>query len=104
VTTNPIAVVSYMTIQPGTEQTFLDQFGELVAQTRAEQGCIDYAFHQHPKDSYRFFFYESFVDQAAFDFHLNQPYTQAWVALANAHGARFDVETWTMLSRRDRTR
>lgn len=97
-TTRPITVIAYLTVQPGLEQGFLDQFGPLVAKTRAEPGCLSYDFHQHTTEPHRFVFYENYVDQAAFDFHLNQPYTQTWIKYAAVHDAHFDVEFWTMLS------
>lgn len=100
-TTTQVTVIAYLTVQPGTEQSFLDRFGALVAQTRAEHGCLDYDFCQHATDPHRFVFYETYVDQAAFDFHLSQPYTQAWIEHARVQNARFDVDTWIMLNQRD---
>lgn len=97
-TTKQLTVVAHLFVKPGTEQGFLERFGDLVAQSRAEPGCINYDFHQHPTEPHRFIFYENYVDQAAFDLHLTQPHTQRWVDYANAHDAHFDIEFWTMLS------
>ena len=101
-TTKQLTVTGFMTIEPGTEEILLKEIDGLIAKTRAEPGCLNYDFHQHNTDSHRFVFYENFVDQAAFDFHLAQPHTQAWIAVAERHGAHFDVQFWTMLSRPDR--
>jgi quinol monooxygenase YgiN len=103
-TTRQLTITGFMTIQPGTEQILLPQIDALVAKTRAERGCINYDFHQHNADPYRFVFYENFVDQAAFDDHFAQPHTKEWIALAEAHGARFDIQRWTMLSQPARAR
>lgn len=92
-----VTVVAYLTVRPGTEEVFLDNFAGVVAQTRAEPGCISYTFHQHATDSHRFVFVENFVDQAAFDSHVKQPHTVNWVTQAEALGARFDVEFWHVL-------
>ena len=97
-------ILGFMMAQPGTEQDLLTQIDDLVAKTRAEPGCINYDFHQHTSEPQRFVFYENFVDQAAVDYHFAQPHTQAWIAFAEARGARFDVQYWIMLSQPDRAR
>jgi len=93
-----ITVIAYLTVQPGTEQGFLDRFAAIVAQTRAEPGCINYDFHRSATTPHCFVFYENYVDQAAFDRHLTQPYIVAWVEYAQLHGATFTVEYWQMIS------
>ncbi|GAC1385419.1 MAG: hypothetical protein NVSMB42_04760 [Herpetosiphon sp.] len=98
--TKEVTVIAYLTVQPGTEQGFLDRFGAIVAQTRAEPGCINYDFHQHVTDSHRFVFYENYVDQVAFDAHLNQPYIRTWVQYVADNTGHFDVDHWSMLSER----
>lgn len=98
--TTQLTILGYMTAAPSTEPVLLEKIAALVAQTRAESGCINYDFHQHISEPHRFVFYENFVDQAAFDDHFNQPYTQAWIAFAEGIGARFDIQRWTMLSQR----
>lgn len=103
-TTEKITVTGFMTIQPGTEQILLKEIDALVAKTRAEPGCISYDFYQHKTDAHRFVFFENFADQAAFDNHFAQPYTKKWIALAESHGARFDIQFWTMLSQPEQAR
>lgn len=103
-TTKQVTVLGFMTIQPGTGEILLKEIDALVAKTRAEPGCINYDFHQDNADPHRFVFYENFADQAAFDYHFAQPYTKAWIALAESHGARFDIQFWIMLSQPDRAR
>ena len=93
-----VTVIAYLTVQPGTEQLFLDRFPAIVAQTRREAGCINYDFHRATTEPHRFVFYENYVDQEAFDAHLRQPYIEEWVAFTGANGGRFDVEHWSMLS------
>lgn len=101
-TSAQVTVIAYLTIPPGTEQGVLDRFGEVVAKTRAEPGCINYDFHQHPAEPFRFVFYENYGDQAAFDAHLTQPYIRTWAEYIDVQGGRFDVEAWTMLSQPSR--
>ncbi len=100
-TPKQITVIAYFITQPGTEQMFFDRLGEIITKTRAEPGCISYHFHQHNSEPYRFMFYENFIDQAAFDDHVAQPYIKEWIAFTEANGARFEVNSWTMISRPD---
>lgn len=100
-TTRQITVIAYLTVQPGTEQGFLDRFDALVAQTCAEPGCINYDFHQHETEPHRFIFYENYVDRDAYDTHVNNPHTQEWIKYADTHNGHFDVDFWHMLSEQD---
>jgi quinol monooxygenase YgiN len=102
--TKQLTILGFMTARPGTEEALLTQIDALVASTRAEPGCINYDFHQHASEPHRFVFYENFADQAAFDFHFAQPYTQEWIAFAEARGAAFDIQRWTMLTQPAHTR
>ena len=40
----------------------------------AEPGCLAYRLHRSTKDPDLFFFYETYVDDAAFAAHRNAPY------------------------------
>lgn len=99
-TTGHVSVIAYLTVEPGTELGVLVQYADLVTKTRAEPGCINYDFHQHPTESHRFVFYENYVDQRAFEEHIAQPHTRVWVDYTHTHGGRFDVASWSMLSQR----
>lgn len=100
--TEQVTVLGFMTMEPGTEETLLKEIDELVRKTRAEPGCVNYDYHRSNDDPNRYVFYENFADQAAFDFHFAQPYTRNWIAISERHGARFDIQFWTMLSDPDR--
>lgn len=41
----------------------------VVAETRREPGCLDYAAHVHAEDPRRVLFYERWADQGALDRH-----------------------------------
>ncbi|MFT5886669.1 MAG: quinol monooxygenase YgiN [Arcticibacterium sp.] len=55
----------------------------LVKHTTQEPGNIQYVLHQETKSPSVFRFYEQFKDQAAFEYHGNQPYIKAMAS--NAH-------------------
>ncbi len=93
-----VTVIAYLTVQPGTEQGFLDRFPAIVEKTRTEPGCVNYDFHRSVTEPHRFVFYENYVDQAAFDSHLSQPYIEEWVEYTRVNGGRFDAEHWSMLT------
>jgi quinol monooxygenase YgiN len=41
---------------------------------KAEPGCTAYRLHRSVKDPDQFYFYETYVDEAAFELHRNAPY------------------------------
>jgi quinol monooxygenase YgiN len=94
----PVTILGFMTARPGTEQILIAAVDDVVTKTRAEGGCLNYDFHQHRSHPTRFVFYENFADQAAFELHFAQPYTRAWIELAESYGAVFDVQFWRMLT------
>jgi quinol monooxygenase YgiN len=96
VTDRHVTVTAVLTVPPGTEERFLAWIPRIVAATRAEPGCRNYDFHRSLREPHRFVFYENYVDQAAFDAHLQQPYIQEWVAFVEEQGGRFDVEHWRL--------
>ena len=46
----------------------------LLKPTKNEEGCVSYELHQALDNPYKFTMIEKYKDQAAFDFHINQPY------------------------------
>lgn len=93
-----VTVIAYLTVPAGEEQGFLDRFPAIVQKTREEPGCINYDFHRSMTEPHRFVFYENYVDPAAFEAHLRQPYIEEWVEYTRINGGRFDVEQWSMLT------
>lgn len=55
----------------------------LVKHTTQEPGNIQYVLHQEIENPHIFKFYEQFKDQAAFEYHGQQPYIKAMAS--NAH-------------------
>ncbi|WP_341225447.1 putative quinol monooxygenase [uncultured Arcticibacterium sp.] len=55
----------------------------LVKHTTQEPGNIQYVLHQEIENPHIFRFYEQFKDQAAFEYHGEQPYIKAMAS--NAH-------------------
>jgi quinol monooxygenase YgiN len=45
---------------------------------KAEPGCLAYRVHRSTKEPELFLFYETYVDDAAFELHRNAPYLAAY--------------------------
>ena len=59
----------------------------LVADSRTEEGCINYDVHQGTDDPAVFVWHETWKDRAAFDEHLEKPYFKEFFAKAGALAA-----------------
>lgn len=64
----------------GEEDTILGAMRAMVPASRAEPGCLAYIAHQDVSDPRRFMFYEQYVDEAAFQAHLDSDHYRRWVA------------------------
>lgn len=74
----------HMQAAPGKGPELLQHLSALLAPTRKEPGCLEYALHTDPEDADRFMFYEVFRDQAALDAHIAAPYFQAFLKYREA--------------------
>ncbi|MCH2129308.1 MAG: antibiotic biosynthesis monooxygenase [Pirellulaceae bacterium] len=52
--------------------------GDAQGATRDEPGCFRFDLHQDPEVSNRFYLYEVYRDEAAFQAHLEQPHFLEW--------------------------
>jgi quinol monooxygenase YgiN len=66
---SPLALVVTIDAGPGTEQAVESALLGVVAQTRDEDGCIQYDLHRDPRVPGRFVFYETWASQEALDAH-----------------------------------
>jgi quinol monooxygenase YgiN len=62
-------VTALWTAKPGNENEVAVAVAELVEPSRNEPGVILYQPHRDPEDPCRFFFYEQYVDKAAYEAH-----------------------------------
>ena len=79
--------------KPGTRDTILARAPEAQRATRAEPGCIAYDFYTCTDDPDLLVFVESWVDEAAHAFHMEQPYTKAFIAFHEPFHHKFSFET-----------
>ncbi len=80
-------------LQPGTRDLVLARAPEAQAATRAEPGCLAYDFYTCTDDADRLVFVESWVDEAAHDFHMEQDHTTRFIAFHEQFHERLVFET-----------
>jgi len=56
---------------------------EMVAATRAENGCVLYDLHQDLQDPAEFFFYEVWTSPEVWQAHMESPHLKAFGAIAD---------------------
>jgi quinol monooxygenase YgiN len=69
-----LAVAVTWHARAGAEARLEAILGELAAVTRVEPGCLTYQPHRAADGAGVFFIYEQFVDEAAFNAHLESEY------------------------------
>lgn len=77
-----IVLSAELRAKPGHELELEEILRGMIAPVSAENGTISYSLHRARDASGRFFFYEKYRDQAAFDFHMATPYLKDTLARA----------------------
>lgn len=75
-----INVTATFLAKQGQEKALETLLTGIIEPTRNEDGCLRYCLFQDEKQPQKFMFQEQFKDQAAFDFHGQQPHFQALIA------------------------
>jgi quinol monooxygenase YgiN len=70
-----VDLVVVFSIKPGRRDQFIRQFEKSVRFSRPEAGCVAFHIHVVADEPDTFVLYERWQNQAAFDFHLAQSYT-----------------------------
>ena len=65
--------------RPGQEIEVENALRKLIPQTRQERGCLSIHTFRSNRDSRLFYIHSRWVDEAAFDNHVDQPYTVHFV-------------------------
>ena len=63
----------------GQESKAADVLRRLTEASRQEPGCLMYVVHVHRDDPGRFFIYEQYKDEAAFEAHRQSPHFKQYV-------------------------
>ncbi|MCA0996086.1 putative quinol monooxygenase [Alloyangia pacifica] len=80
-------------LMPGTRDEILARAPIAQAATRAEPGCLAYDFFTCTDDPDKLVFVESWVDEAAHGFHMEQQHTKDFIAFHEQFHKRLTFET-----------
>jgi len=78
---------------PGGRAQILSRAPEAQAATRAEPGCLAYDFYTCTDKPERLVFVETWRDEAAHAFHMEQAHTKAFIAFHEQFHERLVFET-----------
>jgi quinol monooxygenase YgiN len=67
-------IAGHWRIKPEQRQAFIDLCLWIAPYSKQEAGYISYLFNENKSEPNRFLFFEEWKDQAAIDFHVEQPY------------------------------
>jgi quinol monooxygenase YgiN len=73
-----IALAITYVFMAGHEEEAVGYFRELIPASRREPGCRMYVVHRAKSDPAKFFIYEQYDDEAAFDFHRSTPHFERY--------------------------
>lgn len=73
-----LIVAGSITTEANGRDTFLEAVAPMVAATRREDGCHEYAFTPDPDDANRVLLYELWEDQAALEGHFVSAHMAEW--------------------------
>lgn len=71
-----VSLIARLTARPEMREELLRLLTDQVEPTRAEHGCMDYNLHIDTSDPCIFVFYENWIDEDAFQAHLQMPHLQ----------------------------
>lgn len=77
-----VTVVALLVAKAGEERRVLQELENLLADTRAEKGCINYDLHRDPDDARKFLFYENWESEDDLEAHLGSAHIAAWFELS----------------------
>jgi quinol monooxygenase YgiN len=61
--------------QPGKDRELYDELTRVLQPTRAEPGCVRIHLYESIRGPLTYFIHSEWVDEAAFDAHVEQPHT-----------------------------
>jgi quinol monooxygenase YgiN len=98
---NPLTLVVTLKAKPEHAESVGRDLMALLAATRQEAGCVEYHIHRSVDQASTWMVYETWASQAAFDSHLAQPYTQAFMGKLPVYlDQEIDIASYLMQSPR----
>jgi len=97
-----LLLTAYIEVLPQDRDAIQAALVEVIAATRAEEGCQEYGCYEDTQQRGRYVFIERWRDPAALDRHLATPHMAAWMRVAaakmtSARGFLYPVTSMTEL-------
>ena len=97
-----LLLTAFIEIAPSDREAIRAALSDVIASTRAEEGCEDYGCYEDTQQRGRYVFIERWRDHTALDRHLRTPHMAAWMNVAgpkmkSARGFLYDVSSSTEL-------
>jgi quinol monooxygenase YgiN len=78
----PLYIFARLEPKPGNELQVRDQLMRVLEPTRAEPGCLRIHVYESTRGPLTYFIHSEWMDEAAFDAHVELPHTQRFIAQA----------------------
>jgi quinol monooxygenase YgiN len=90
-----VTVVVRLKARAGKEAQVRQELFNLLAPTRAEDGCLNFDMHEAPNDPALFMFHENWTSEDALAQHFETPHIKRWIKLAETLLAEpLDLTRW----------
>jgi quinol monooxygenase YgiN len=90
-----VTVVVRLRAKAGKEAQVRQELFNLLAPTRAEEGCLNFDMHEAPNDPALFMFQENWTSEDRLKQHFESPHIKRWVELTKTLLAEpLDLTKW----------
>ena len=94
-----VTVIARIKAKADRAQRVKEELLKLLAQTRAENGCINFDMHQGATDPAQFLFHENWTSEAALKAHFETPHIKTWLKQAEELLAEpLEVTLWNRIA------
>jgi quinol monooxygenase YgiN len=76
----PLYIFARLEPKPGKELEVRDELNLVLEPTRAEPGCVRIHLYESTRGPLTYFIHSAWIDEAAFDAHIELPHTQRFIA------------------------
>ena len=76
----PLYIFARLEPKPGKKLQVRDELARVVEPTRAEPGCVRIHIYESTRGPLVWFIHSEWIDEAAFDTHVQLPHTQRFIA------------------------
>ncbi len=92
-----LTILAHVTAEPHAIEFVEAELQELIAITRAEEGCLQYDLHRDNDNPAHFVFYENWASRELWQKHMSAPHLAAYMKATESSVAAFTVHELTYL-------